>query len=130
MSVPPLVGSSSGIGLKERIEMHVRDARVEEAVEALDESVDFDLQLIRARDGPVDGRVQRRRVAAGGENSDTFHRLHPERVWSLYSRSDLGTLTFTLGLLFAVVVTLTPAVLTCGAAGLFWLTRWVGYAGP
>ena len=40
------------------------------------------------------------------------------------------TLTFTLGLLFAVVVTLTPAVLTSGVAVLFWLARWLGYAGP
>ena len=62
----------------------MRDARVEEAVEALDESVDFDLQLIRPLDGAVNGCVQRRRVASGGENTDTLHRLHPEGVWSLY----------------------------------------------
>jgi hypothetical protein len=33
MSVPPLVGSSSGDSLKERIEVNVRYAGVEEAIE-------------------------------------------------------------------------------------------------
>ena len=51
------------------------------------------------------------------------------RAWPDESTT-FGTLTFTLGLLFAVVVTLTPAVLTSGVAVLFWLARWLGYAGP
>jgi hypothetical protein len=51
------------------------------------------------------------------------------RAWPDESTT-FGTLTFTLGLLFAVVVTLTPAVLTSGVAVLFWLAVWLGYAGP
>ena len=50
------------------------------------------------------------------------------RAWPDESTT-FGTLTFTLGLVFAVVVTLTPAVLTSGVAVLFWLARWLGYAG-
>ena len=51
------------------------------------------------------------------------------RAWPDESTT-FGTLTFTLGLLFAVVVTLTPAVLTSGVAVPVWLARWLGNAGP
>ena len=60
-------------GLEQRIQMHVRHARVEQAVEALDEPVDLDPQLVGADDGAVDGGVERRRVAAGGQDADAFH---------------------------------------------------------
>ena len=74
MSVPPLVGSSSGIVLKQRVEMDVRDARVEQAVEAFDEADRSRLRSWLARDdGAVNGGVQRRRIAAGGQNADAFH---------------------------------------------------------
>ena len=53
--------------------MHVRHARVEQAVEALDEPVDLDPQLVGAHDGAVDGGVQRGGVAAGRQNADAFH---------------------------------------------------------
>ena len=59
--------------LKQRIQVDVRHARVEEAVEALDEAEDFDPQLVGAHDGAVNGGVERRRVAAGGQNADAFH---------------------------------------------------------
>ena len=59
--------------LKQRIEVDVRHARVEEAVEALDEPEDFDPELVGAHDGAVDGGVERGRVAAGGEDADAFH---------------------------------------------------------
>ena len=59
--------------LKERIQVHVRHARVEQAIEALDEPVDLDLQLVGAHDRAVNGGVERRRVATGGENADAFH---------------------------------------------------------
>ena len=63
--------------LKERIQMDVRHARIEQAVEALDEPVDLDPQLVGAHDRAVDGGVQRGRVAAGREDADAFHRLSP-----------------------------------------------------
>ena len=54
--------------------MDVRHARVEQAVEALDQADDFDLELVGARDRAVNGGVERGRVAAGGEDADAFHR--------------------------------------------------------
>ena len=54
MSVPPLVGIELGDFLEKRIQVHVWNTRIEEAVEALDEPVDLDPQLIRAHDGAVD----------------------------------------------------------------------------
>ena len=60
-------------GVEQRIQMHVRHARVEQAVEALDEAEHLDPQLVGADDGAVDRGVQGRRVAAGGQDSDAFH---------------------------------------------------------
>ncbi len=60
--------------LKQRIEMDVRDARIEQAVETLDQADDFDLELVGAHDRAVDGGVERGSVAAGRENADAFHR--------------------------------------------------------
>ena len=74
MSVPPLVGIELRDFLKERIEVHVRHPGVEEAVEALDEPIDLDLQLIGAHDGAVNRGVQRRRVASRRQDADSFHR--------------------------------------------------------
>ena len=59
--------------LEQRIQMDVRHARVEQAVEALDEAEDFDPQLVGAHDGAVNGGVERGRVAAGRQNADAFH---------------------------------------------------------
>ena len=50
------------------------------------------------------------------------------RAWPDQSEQ-FGTLTFTLGLLIAVVVTLVPAGLISGTAVLFALARWLGLAG-
>ena len=47
-----------------------------------------------------------------------------KRVWP--EESDrFGTLTLTLGLLFSVIVTLTPAVAMAGLAALVLLARWL-----
>ena len=46
--------------LKQRIEMNVRHARIEQAVESLDQADDFDLELVGARDRAVNGGVQGR----------------------------------------------------------------------
>jgi hypothetical protein len=51
------------------------------------------------------------------------------RAWPEES-DQFGTLMFTLGLPFAVVVTLSPAVLIAGVAVLYAIARWLGYAGP
>ena len=59
--------------LEQRIQVHVRHARVEQAVEALDEPEDFDAELVGAHDRAVDGGVQRGRVAAGRQDADAFH---------------------------------------------------------
>jgi hypothetical protein len=61
--------------LIQRIQMHVRHARIEQAVETFDEADDLDLELVGARDHAVDRGVERGRVAAGGEDSDAFHKL-------------------------------------------------------
>ena len=63
-----------GNGPEERIEMDVRHARIEQAVEPLDEAEDFDLELVGARDRAMNRGVERGRVAAGGENADAFHK--------------------------------------------------------
>ncbi len=59
--------------LEQGIQVHVRHARVEEAVEALDEPVNFDPELVGAHDGAVDRRVERGRVTASRQNADAFH---------------------------------------------------------
>jgi hypothetical protein len=66
MRVPPLVD--------------VGNAGIEEAVEALDEADDFDLELVGAFDGAVDGGVEGRRVAAGGQDPDALH-ARSSRRW-------------------------------------------------
>jgi hypothetical protein len=50
------------------------------------------------------------------------------RAWPDQS-DQFGALTFTLGLVFAVVVTLSPAVLIGAMAVVFGLMRWLGYGG-
>ena len=73
--MPPLVGIELRNDVEQRIEVHVGHARVQQAVEALDHAVDFDLQLIGPSHGAVDRGVQGRRVSAGGQNGDAFHDL-------------------------------------------------------
>ena len=55
--------------------MNVRYPRVEEAIEALDESEQFNLELVRAHDGAMNGRVERGSVASGREDANTFHTI-------------------------------------------------------
>ena len=55
----------------------MRHPRIEETAEPFDEAEHFELALAGSRDGAVDGGVECRRVAAGGENPDPLH------VWTL-----------------------------------------------
>src|SRR5262245_47989159 len=55
------------------IQVHVRQARVEDAAEALDEAKQLDATLVGPHAGPQDRRVQGRRIATRGENADAFH---------------------------------------------------------
>ncbi len=50
--------------LIERVEMNVRNRRVKQAVESLDQAEDFDAKLVGANDRAVNGRVQGRCVSA------------------------------------------------------------------
>ena len=52
--------------LEKRIQVHVRHTRIEEAIKALDESVDFNFQLVRAHHCAMNRGVERRRVASCG----------------------------------------------------------------
>ena len=47
--------------------------RVEEATEPLDETKDLDPALVGSDDGAVNGGVQGRCVAVGGQDADPFH---------------------------------------------------------
>jgi hypothetical protein len=53
--------------------MDMGNARVKEAVEAFDETVQLDLQFVRPDDSAVNRRIERRRVASCGENTNPFH---------------------------------------------------------
>ena len=59
--------------LKQRIEMHMRCARIEQAVEAFDQSIHFDAELVRARYRAVDRGVERGRVASCRKDSESLH---------------------------------------------------------
>ena len=52
--------------------MNVRNAGIEKAIETLDESVDFQLQLIGSYDRAVDGCIESRGIAACREDSNAF----------------------------------------------------------
>ena len=41
----------------------------------------------------------------------------------------VGVISFALGIVFAVIVTLVPVVIVGGAAGIVALGQWLGYAG-
>jgi hypothetical protein len=70
-----LGGVEFGNFLKQRVEMNVRHARVEQAVEPLDEADNFDLELVGAHHRAVNGGVQRGGVAAGGQDANAFHKM-------------------------------------------------------
>ena len=53
--------------------MNVRHPGIEKAVEAFDETINLDLQMIGADNGPVNGRIQSRCVASGCENANSLH---------------------------------------------------------
>jgi hypothetical protein len=59
--------------LEQRIEQNVGHPRIEKGVEALDQSIHLDAELIRARDRAMDRRVQRGRVAACGQYGNALH---------------------------------------------------------
>jgi hypothetical protein len=53
--------------------MDVGNPRVEERIESLDESVELNLQLVRADRGSMNRRVQGWRIASGGKDSNASH---------------------------------------------------------
>src|SRR6266550_1307224 len=70
--------------LVERVQMDMRHFGVEKTVKPLDESEDFNLELVAARHRSLNGRIKRGRIAASRENSDAFH----ERAILLCLRAD------------------------------------------
>ena len=58
---------------EQRVEVDVRHAGVEQAAEALDEAEHLDAALVGPGDGAVNGGVQGRGIAAGGQDADAFH---------------------------------------------------------
>ena len=64
--------------LVKRIEVNVRHTWIKEAVEAFDEADNFNPELVAANDRALDGGVERRRIAAGGEVAQTCLRRGPE----------------------------------------------------
>ena len=78
--VPRRADESAALGrielrdfLKQRVQMHVRHAWIEQAVEAFDEPVDLNPQLVGAHDGAVYRGVERRCITAGRQDADAFH---------------------------------------------------------
>ena len=53
--------------------MHVRHSRIEQAVEALDQSIHLDSQLVRPYHCAVNGGVECWRVAACRKDADSLH---------------------------------------------------------
>jgi len=53
--------------------MNVRDTGIEETVESLDESVDFQFELIGTNDCAMNGGVERRSVSTCSKDADAFH---------------------------------------------------------
>ena len=74
----------------------MRNARVEEAIKPLDESNDFNLEPVGARDRTVNRGVESGRVAARGKDADAFHCCSglsgskpPGRVFHLFVKANL-----------------------------------------
>src|SRR5215470_4542968 len=53
--------------------MNMRHARIKEAIESFDETVEFDRQLVGAHNRAVKGRVECGSIASSGENANSFH---------------------------------------------------------
>ena len=60
-------------GGEQRVQPHVGHPRIEQAAEPLDEADHLDFALVGAHDRAVHRRVQSRRVAAGGQQTNTLH---------------------------------------------------------
>jgi hypothetical protein len=75
--------------LIERVEMNVRNARVEQAVEPFYQPENLELQLIRTHDSSLDRGVHRRCVTACCQDADTFHNWTAKvfTIWSPLARS-------------------------------------------
>jgi hypothetical protein len=63
--------------------MNVRYTWIEQAIEAFDETVDFNAKLIRTHYGAVNCSVESRRIAASGENTNAFHSSGRNRLFIL-----------------------------------------------
>ena len=86
---PPARRVELGDGSEQRIQAHVRHARVEQAAESLDEADDFDAALAGAQHGAVDRRVECGRVAPRGQNADAFHNAAPSCKTALRGRFEV-----------------------------------------
>src|SRR5262249_15899349 len=64
-----------GDGSEERIEAYVRNTRIEEAAEPLDEAEHFDAPFAGAEYGSVNRGVERGSIAPGCQDADAFHGL-------------------------------------------------------
>ena len=54
--------------------MNMRDTGIDEAIEPLDETEDFDLPLVGSHHGSMDGGVQGGGITSRGENGDSDDR--------------------------------------------------------
>src|SRR4030095_13332315 len=68
-----LGGIEFGDLVKQWIQMDMRDAGIEEAVESFNQTDDFDLELIGPGHGALNGGVKGRSITAGGKDADAFH---------------------------------------------------------
>ena len=75
MSVPPLVGSNSGISWNSGFRWTWGTRGLKSELKPLIRPKISNLQLVGARDRAVNGGVERGRVAAGGQDANAFHRL-------------------------------------------------------
>jgi hypothetical protein len=64
-----------GDRVEQRVEVDVGDLGIEQAAESLDDAEQLDAGLVGPVGGPDDGGVQRRRVAARGQDADPLHKL-------------------------------------------------------
>src|SRR5437870_5834228 len=76
-----------GNSLIERIQMNVGHPRIEKAIEAFDEAVDLDLELVAADNSPMNSGVQSRRIASCRQNANAFHLCESLSVGAVYDRA-------------------------------------------
>src|SRR5579872_3698744 len=70
-----LGGIELGNRLIERVQVNVRNTRVEQTIEALDQAEEFELELVGANNRPMDGGIEGGGVATGRKDADSLHGL-------------------------------------------------------